>query len=101
VGQYLSEQLCNRFGAETRVTVLGHTQRGGTPSPLDRLIGSAFGVAAVDLIAEEKYDHMVTWQQRQVVSVPIAEAIQTYATVDLNGPLVKTARGLGICLGDT
>jgi ATP-dependent phosphofructokinase / diphosphate-dependent phosphofructokinase len=101
IGQYLSERLCNELGAETRVTALGHTQRGGTPSPLDRLTGSAFGVAAVDLIAEGKYDHMVTWQQRQVLSVPIAEAIKTYATVDLDGPLVKTARGLGICLGDT
>jgi 6-phosphofructokinase 1 len=70
------------------------------PSPLDRLIGSAFGVAAVDLIAAGKYDQMVSWQNRQVVSVPIAEAIAQYRAVDLDGTLVKTARGLGICLGD-
>jgi 6-phosphofructokinase 1 len=100
IGQYLSNAICSEIGVETRVTVLGHTQRGGTPSPADRLLGAAFGVAAVDLIAEGKYDHMVTWQQRQVVSVPIPEAIQTYATVDPSGPLVRTARGLGICLGD-
>jgi 6-phosphofructokinase 1 len=67
---------------------------------LERLIASAFGVAAVDLIAEGKYDQMVTWQKRQVVSVPIAEAIAQYRAVDSNGTLVKTARGLGICLGD-
>ncbi|MCL6435145.1 MAG: ATP-dependent 6-phosphofructokinase [Leptolyngbyaceae cyanobacterium HOT.MB2.61] len=100
IGQYLAEQICGRIGAETRVTVLGHTQRGGTPSYLDRLLGSTFGVAAVDLIAEGKFDHVVTWQNRRVASVPISEAIAGYAAVNPNGVLVKTARGLGIYLGD-
>lgn len=100
IGQYLSEEICSRSNAETRVTVLGHIQRGGTPSPLDRLIGAAFGVAAVDLIAEGKFDQMVTWQKREVVSVPIAEAIAKYGAVNPQGTLVKTARRMGICLGD-
>jgi 6-phosphofructokinase 1 len=100
IGDYLANQICNLIGAETRVTVLGHVQRGGTPSPLDRLVASAFGVAAVDLIAEGKFDHMVTWQNRQVLSVPIADAIAQYRAVNPNGSLVKTARGLGIYLGD-
>lgn len=100
IGQYLADEICTRIGAETRVTVLGHVQRGGTPSPLERLIASAFGVAAVDLIAEAQYDRMVTWQKRQVVSVPIPEAIAQYRAVNPHGTLVKTARGLGICLGD-
>ncbi|HEY9826919.1 MAG TPA: ATP-dependent 6-phosphofructokinase [Stenomitos sp.] len=100
IGQELADQICSRNIAETRVTVLGHIQRGGIPSPLDRLIASAFGVAAVDLIAEGRYDHMVTWQKRKVVSVPIPEAISQYGTVDLDGTLVRTARGLGIYLGD-
>lgn len=100
IGQYLAEQISHHTGAETRVTVLGHIQRGGTPSPLERLIASAFGVAAVDLIAENKYDQIVTWQKREVVSVPIEDAIGKYRGVDANGTLVKTARGLGICLGN-
>lgn len=100
IGQYLADEISSRVGAETRVTVLGHIQRGGTPSPLERLIAAAFGVAAVDLIAADKYDQMVTWQNRQVVNVPIAEAIAQYRAVDPKGTLVKTARGLGICLGD-
>jgi ATP-dependent phosphofructokinase / diphosphate-dependent phosphofructokinase len=100
IGQYLAEKISDSTGAETRVTVLGHTQRGGISSPLDRILASAFGVAAVDLIAQGQYDRMVTWQNRQVLSVPIAEAIKHYCTVDIDGPLVKTARGLGICLGD-
>lgn len=100
IGQYLAEKITAMSGAETRVTVLGHTQRGGISSPLDRILASAFGVAAVDLIAKEKYDHMVTWQERSVKSVPIAEAIKDYCTVDPHGILVKTARGLNICFGD-
>ncbi len=100
VGQYLSEQICNRQVADTRVTVLGHVQRGGIPSPLDRLIGSAFGVAAVDLIAAGEFDRIVTWQNRKVVSVAIKDAIAHYRDVDPYGTLVKTARGLGIYLGD-
>lgn len=99
IGQYLSDMISTCSGAETRVTVLGHVQRGGIPSPLDRLTASAFGVAAVDLIAEGQFDHMVTWQDRQVVSVPIETAIAHYGTVDPKGTLVRTARGLGICLG--
>ncbi|MGK7956410.1 MAG: ATP-dependent 6-phosphofructokinase [Crocosphaera sp.] len=100
IGKYIAEQIAAKTGAETRVTVLGHIQRGGIPSPVDRLLGSAFGVAAVDLIAQGKFDQMVAWQNRQIVSVPIAEAIQTYRTVNPEETLVKTARGLGICLGD-
>ncbi|NJO41675.1 MAG: ATP-dependent 6-phosphofructokinase [Cyanobacteria bacterium CRU_2_1] len=99
IGHYLADRIAEGSGAETRVTVLGHVQRGGIPSPLDRLTAAAFGVAAVDLIAEGKFDQIVTWQNRQVVSVPIAEAIAQYSTVDPDGTLVKTARGLGICLG--
>lgn len=100
VGHYIADQIAKYTEAETRVTVLGHIQRGGIPSPLDRLLGSCFGVAAVDLIAEGKYDQMVAWQNRQVVSVPIEEAIAHYRAVDPHDTLVKTARGLGICLGD-
>ncbi|MBR8831444.1 MAG: Pyrophosphate--fructose 6-phosphate 1-phosphotransferase [Chroococcopsis gigantea SAG 12.99] len=100
IGQYLAEGIANQTGAETRVTFLGHIQRGGIPSPMDRLLATAFGVAAVDLIAEGKFDRMVAWQNRQVVDVPIEDAINTYRTVDPEETLVKTARGLGICLGD-
>ncbi|GAB4376040.1 MAG: ATP-dependent 6-phosphofructokinase [Elainellaceae cyanobacterium] len=99
IGHYLADRISVCSGAETRVTVLGHVQRGGIPSPLDRLMAAAFGVAAVDLIAESKFDHIVTWQNRQVVSVPIEQAISEYSTVDPDGTLVRTARGLGICLG--
>ena len=100
ISHYLADYITQLTGAETRFTVLGHVQRGGQPIFQDRLLASVFGVHAVDLIAEEKFDRMVAWKNRQVVSVPILQAIEGYQAVDVNGPLVKTARGLGICFGD-
>jgi 6-phosphofructokinase 1 len=99
IGQYLAEEISQHSGAETRFTVLGHTQRGGMPSHVDRLIATAFGVAAVELIAKERYDHVVTWQKRHVVCVPIEEAIAKYAVVNPYGTLATTARRMGIFLG--
>ncbi len=100
VGQYLADHISARTEAETRVTVLGHVQRGGIPSPLDRLTATAFGVAATDLIAEGRFDRMVGWRNRQVMDVPIEEAIAQYQAVDPEGTLVKTARAMGIYLGN-
>jgi ATP-dependent phosphofructokinase / diphosphate-dependent phosphofructokinase len=64
------------------------------------VIASVFGVAAVDVVAEGKFDRMVVWQRREVISVPIEEAISQYYAVDPQSTLVKTARSLGIYLGD-
>jgi 6-phosphofructokinase 1 len=96
----IAEAIANRTGAESRVTVLGHVQRGGSPVPLDRVLGSAFGVAAVDLVAQGRFDRVVGWQNRRVVDVPIAEACSMYQAVDPGEALVHTARGLGISFGD-
>ena len=100
IGAYVGHRIAEVTGAETRVTVLGHVQRGSTPSWRDRLVASAFGVHAVDLIAEGKFDRMVAWWNRQVIDVAIEDAIANYHVVELDGPLVRSARGLGICLGD-
>jgi 6-phosphofructokinase 1 len=100
VGRILSDQIAHATGAETRVTVLGHVQRGGTPASLDRILASAFGVHAVDLMAEGQTGRMVGWRNRQVVDFPLDEVISHYRSVDLDDTLVKTARGLDICLGD-
>jgi phosphofructokinase-like protein len=100
VGHGLGEQIAELTGAETRVTVLGHVQRGGAPSSRDRIIASAFGVHAIDELARGRTDLMVAWQHREVVAVPLEEVVSRNHNVDVNGTLVKTARGLGICLGD-
>jgi ATP-dependent phosphofructokinase / diphosphate-dependent phosphofructokinase len=100
IGHALGDALARMTGAETRVTILGHVQRGSQPTWSDRMIASAFGVHAVDLIAAGKFDRMVAWQNRRVVDVPLAEAVAAPQQVDLDSTLVRTARGLGICLGD-
>jgi 6-phosphofructokinase 1 len=100
VGHYIGKRVAEITGAETRVTVLGHVQRGGIPSPRDRLFAAAFGVHAVDLVAQGKFDRMVAWQNRRVVDVPLADVVKQNYAVDIDGAMVRTARGLGICFGD-
>jgi ATP-dependent phosphofructokinase / diphosphate-dependent phosphofructokinase len=101
IGHYLSEEISNRTAAETRVTVLGHVQRGGEPAMRDRLLASAFGVHAVDLVAQGKFSRMVAWQNRGVVDVPIADVVGGPRCLDPSDPVVHTARGLGIYVGET
>lgn len=100
IGQYIAEKIAEMTGSETRVTVLGHVQRGSPPTYNDRLLASALGVKAADLIHEGKFGRMVAWQNRRVVDVPIEDAIKAYQEIDLDGTLVQTARALGISLGD-
>ncbi|HIJ37352.1 MAG TPA: ATP-dependent 6-phosphofructokinase [Rhodospirillaceae bacterium] len=100
IGQYLAERVAEVAGLETRVTVLGHVQRGGQPSMRDRLLASAFGVHAVDLVANGRFSRMVAWQDRGVVDVPIAKVVGGSRSVDPTGAVVHAARGLGIYVGD-
>ncbi|MEI6064936.1 MAG: ATP-dependent 6-phosphofructokinase, partial [Pseudanabaena sp. ELA748] len=95
---------------DTRVTVLGHVQRGGTPTSTDRLLATAFGREAVDLIANGNYNQMVTWENGKVSSVPISRVIEQIkkgrrekkapSRVDPQGFLVRTARDIGIYVGE-
>lgn len=100
IGHYVAKRLAEVTGAETRVTVLGHVQRGASPSPLDRLMAAVFGVHAVDLIAHGQFDRMVAWRNREVIDVPLEEVVDRPSRVDVDGPLVRTARALGISFGD-
>jgi ATP-dependent phosphofructokinase / diphosphate-dependent phosphofructokinase len=100
IGHYLADELAQHTPAETRVTILGHVQRGGTPSPRDRLLASAFGVHAADIVAQRRFGRMVAWQDRGVVDVPLSDVTIGARTLDPNGALVHTARGLGIHLGE-
>lgn len=100
IGHYLGSKIAELTNSETRVTVLGHVQRGASPTANDRILASALGVHAVNLIAQGKDDRMVAWSKREVIDVPIEEAIASYQAVDVDGALVKTARELGISLGD-
>lgn len=97
----LSQQLKDAgIEADIRETVLGHTQRGGTPVAFDRVIASVFGVKAMELILEGKFGHLVVLKNNDYTSVPIKDAISAYNFVDPKGTLVQAAKGLGISFGD-
>ena len=100
IGSYLSEEIMKKTDIVCRVTPLGHVQRGAPPTPRDRILASAFGVYAVDLLANRKFDRMVAWRDRKVVDVPISEGISTYKVVDRTDPLIETALALGVYVGD-
>lgn len=84
IGQTLSEMIEKKTGFETRVTVLGHIQRGGTPTAFDRVLGTRFGVRAVELVKEGKFGHMVSLQGRNIVPVKLADAVGELKTVPLD-----------------
>jgi len=100
VGSLIGEEIAAGANKEVRVTVLGHTQRGGSPSPYDRVLSTRFGVAAVDLIAQRGFLKMVALRGGKIVFVDIAEAIGKMKAVDPEGELVNTARSVGIHMGD-
>ena len=100
IGSYVASKIMNKTNIECRVTTLGHVQRGAPPSTQDRILASAFGVYAVDLLAQKKFDRMVAWNDRKVVDFPIQMGIETYKEVELDDSLVKTALALGIYIGD-
>ncbi len=100
IGEYLSSKIAEATGSESRVTVLGHVQRGASPTYNDRLLGQALGVKAVDAVNEGKFGNIIAWQKMRAIEVPISEAIAVCRTVDPEGPLVHTARALGISFGD-
>jgi len=82
------------------VSVLGHIQRGGSPSPYDRVLATRFGVAAVELIAEGEFGKMVALRAGSIVGVDVARAIGHLKTVQPDGELVRAARAVGIGFGN-
>jgi phosphofructokinase-like protein len=100
IGMIIGEAIGMCAKRETRVTVLGHIQRGGSPSPFDRILSTRFGAAAVELIAEGKFGHMVCLRGNRIESVDIAEAVGKMKAVDPHGDFVNMARSIGISFGD-
>ena len=81
IGQVIGEMIEKKTGFETRVTVLGHIQRGGSPTAFDRILGTRFGVKAFELVKQEKFGCMVSLQGREIVSVPLGDAVGQLKTV--------------------
>ncbi|HSH38814.1 MAG TPA: 6-phosphofructokinase, partial [Chthoniobacterales bacterium] len=100
IGHVVAGEIAARSGKETRCTVLGHLQRGGAPTTLDRILGTRFGVKAVRLVSERHYGSMVSYQNYQVRHVPIADAVNRLRLVPPDGELIQTARDVEISFGN-
>lgn len=100
IAYQVAADISRHIDLETRVTVLGHIQRGGSPIAFDRILASRFGKAAADLAANGDFGKMVALRADEIVSVPIKDAISNMKVVDPDGQMVNTARSLGITFGD-
>jgi ATP-dependent phosphofructokinase / diphosphate-dependent phosphofructokinase len=100
VGHQLNEALKAHIDADSRVMILGHLQRGGTPCAYDRILSTQFGVKAAEMVLNGEFGKMASYQSGTVVAVPLEDAISEYNFVKKDSDLVHAARGAGICLGD-
>lgn len=100
IGQKITVEMEQSFGIESRVTVLGHLQRGGKPSPFDRILASRYGVYAVQMALEERFGMMASLRGTEITVVPIKDALSSLRTVPPEGELVRSAKSLGISFGD-
>jgi len=100
IAEKVARQINEITGKDCRSLVLGHLQRGGSPTTFDRLLALRFGCAAVRFIEEGKFGHMVALAPPTIKAVPLIDAISRTKLVPLDNDTIKTARDLGICLGD-
>ena len=100
VAYELAEQIQNRTDQEVRITVPGHTQRGGTPCPYDRVLATRLGAVAADLILKEDYGYMVAMKNGQITKVPLQDVAGKLKYVDPAAEIIKEAKLTGISFGD-
>ena len=100
IADYVAREISKRTGKDSRSMVLGHLQRGGSPSTFDRLLSLRFGAAAVRAIEQGQFNHMVALKSPEIVMVPLDEALGVQKRVMVDGDTVLTGRDLGICFGD-
>jgi 6-phosphofructokinase 1 len=98
--RYLSRRISELTGIETRETVLGYIQRGGTPSPMDRVLATRYGSAAADLIAKRDFGKMVALRNNDIISIPLADVSGKLKHVDPNNAMVIKAKNMGTSFGD-
>lgn len=100
-GMRLQQELINTgLENDVRTTILGHLQRGGAPCAYDRVLATQFGTKAFEMVLEKDFGKMVAYKHPDIVSLPIKDAISQYNTIKSDDRLLKTARGIGICMGD-
>ena len=100
IGDIVARRIHEATKLETRITVLGHLQRGGSPTAFDRILATKFGAMALQAAAENKFGCMVSLQGRDVVTVRLEDAVKRQRLVPPESQLVLSARGVGTCFGD-
>jgi ATP-dependent phosphofructokinase / diphosphate-dependent phosphofructokinase len=100
IGIVLGAQIEKATGIETRAVILGHLQRGGTPTPFDRVLATRLGTKAVDMLVSGNYGHWAAVKGNSIVELPLEEVTKGQRRVPADDPLVRSARSIGTCLGD-
>lgn len=100
VGYHLMEAIEKETGIETRATILGHVQRGGSPTAFDRILATSYGVAALNLVLRRKFGRMVALKEGHMTDVPIYKAIGKLKRVSPNLPMIRSAKLIGVSFGD-
>jgi ATP-dependent phosphofructokinase / diphosphate-dependent phosphofructokinase len=99
-GHYIAAEISQRTGLETRETILGYIQRGGSPSPMDRVLATRYGAYAVELIAEGRFGMMVSAKSDEITAVPLKDVGGKLRTVPLDHTLIEKANRMGVCFGN-
>ena len=99
IGNHLSNLIQEKTDLETRPVILGHLQRGGPPTAFDRLLATQFGVKAADLIDKGEFGRMASLKGKEIVSVPMKDAIKNLKLVPADHSLIRAARAVGTCFG--
>jgi len=101
IGKVVAEKITEMIGIESRLVVLGHTQRGGSPTCFDRVLGTKFGSFAAKLACEGHFGQMAALKSTQIIAIPLTEDIQKQRTIQMeNEQLVWAAKTIGIGFGD-
>ncbi|MBU0560325.1 MAG: ATP-dependent 6-phosphofructokinase [Bacteroidetes bacterium] len=99
IGEYVAKRIAESTDLETRYIVLGHLQRGGSPTPFDRILSTKFGTSAIELVMKKKFGRMVALKGNEVKSVKIEEAIAKQKLVRPDDQAVRAARAVGVSFG--
>ena len=99
MGYHVAREISAQIDLEVRCTVLGHTQRGGTPLAFDRVLGTRLGTEAVRAASEGKLGNMVALQAREIILVPLKDLEGIARQIPVDSRLIRTAESIGVCLG--
>ncbi|MGI6092600.1 MAG: 6-phosphofructokinase [Veillonellaceae bacterium] len=100
IGEKLAKEIEILGNVETRCTVLGHLQRGGSPTAFDRVLATRYGTAVIECLLQGKSGHMVALEKNHIISLPFRQVAGKASNVPIDGELVKAGRLIGICFGD-